>query len=98
MSPAAFFIELRRRSTKPCLSRDPLGEARRFLVEYGDTAEGQALRRAIDALGSGNGEFAESDVWLFSAETLGLVDALCEARTNGGLYYTTDDFRASLDK
>ncbi len=98
MYAADFLIELRLRTRKPCLSRDPLAEARRFLTEHGDTAEGPALRRILDALISGNGEFAESDVWLFSADTLGLVDALCEARTNGGLYYSEDDFRAALDK
>jgi hypothetical protein len=32
---------------------------------------------------SGNGEFAESEVWLFSAETLALVAALVEARIEG---------------
>jgi hypothetical protein len=34
----------------------------------------------MDTLASGNGEFAESEVWLFGAETLGLVAALVEAR------------------
>jgi hypothetical protein len=34
-------------------------------------------------LAAGNGEFAESEVWLFSAETLALVAALVEARIEG---------------
>ena len=34
----------------------------------------------MDTLTTGNGEFAESEVWLFSAETLALVAALVEAR------------------
>jgi hypothetical protein len=37
----------------------------------------------MDTLASGNGEFAESEVWLFSAETLGLVAALAETRIEG---------------
>ena len=64
----------------PPPARDPLAEARRFLDEFGETGEGQALRRIMDTLASGNGEFAESEVWLFGAETLGLVAALVEAR------------------
>ncbi len=92
MNAAAFLIALRRRATKPCATRDPLGAARRFLAEHGDTGEGQALRRVIATLISGSGEFAESDVWLFSAETLGLVDALVEARMEGVLY-TEEDWR-----
>lgn len=37
----------------------------------------------MDTLASGNGEFAESEVWLFSAETLALVAALVDARIDG---------------
>jgi hypothetical protein len=37
----------------------------------------------MDTLTSGDGEFAESEVWLFSAETLALVAALVEARIAG---------------
>ena len=47
---------------------------------------------------SGNGDFAESEVWLFSQDILTLVAALIDARTGGGYMYTTDDFRAALDK
>ncbi len=35
------------------------------------------------ASASGKGEFAESEVWLFSAETLALVATLVEARIEG---------------
>jgi hypothetical protein len=77
--PAQF--QFAARVTSP--ARDPLAEARRFLDDYGETGEGQALRRFMDTLASDNGEFAESEVWLFSAETLALVAALVEARISG---------------
>lgn len=44
------------------------------------------MARVIDTLASGNGEFAEPEVWLFSSETLALVAALVEARIEGVLY------------
>jgi hypothetical protein len=37
----------------------------------------------MEILAFGNGEFAESEVWLFSAETLALVAVLGEARIAG---------------
>ena len=80
MNAAAFLVALRRRAPATSPAGDPLAEARRFLDEFGETGEGQALRRIMDTLASGNGEFAESEVWLFGAETLGLVAALVEAR------------------
>ena len=80
MDAAAFLVALRRRGCATSPARDPLAEARRFLDAHGETGEGQALRRVMDTLASGNGEFAESEVWLFSAETLALVAALVEAR------------------
>ncbi len=83
MDAAAFLVALRRRVRVASPARDPLAEARRFLDAHGASGEGQALRRVIDTLASGNGEFAESEVWLFSAETLALVDALVEARIEG---------------
>ena len=63
--------------------RDPLAEARRFLDAHGETGEGQALRRVLKTLATGAGDFDESEVWLFSAETLALVSALVEARLEG---------------
>ena len=57
----------------------------------GETGEGQALRRVIETLETGAGDFAESDVWLFSAETLALVDALVDARLEG--LYPDGDWR-----
>ena len=83
MNAAAFLVALRRRARVTSPARDPLAAARRFLDEFGQTAEGQALRRVIDTLASGNGEFAESEVWLLSAETLALVAELVEARIEG---------------
>jgi hypothetical protein len=83
MNAAAFLVALRRRACTTSSARDPLAEALTFLDAHGDTAEGQALRRVMDTLASGKGEFAESEVWLFSAETLALVAALVEARIEG---------------
>lgn len=37
----------------------------------------------MDTLVPSTGEFAESEVWLFSAETLAFVAALVEARIEG---------------
>ena len=83
MDAAAFLLALNRRARVPSPTRDPLAEAWRFLDVHGETGEGQALRRVMDTLASGNGEFAESEVWLFSAETLALIAALVEARMKG---------------
>ena len=98
MKAAAFLSLLKRRANAASEARDPLAEAQRFLQERGDTAEGQALRRVIETLIAGSGEFAESEVWLFSQDTLPLVAALIDARTGGGYIYTTDDFRGALGK
>lgn len=83
MKAAAFLLALRDRACAVSSSSDPLADARRFLEARGDTAEGQALRKVIITLASGNGEFAESEAWLFSSETLALVAALVEARIEG---------------
>jgi hypothetical protein len=83
MNAAAFLVALRRRARVTSPARDPLAEATRFFDAHGETGEGQALRRVIDTLASGNGEFAESEVWLFSAETLPLVAALVDSRIEG---------------
>jgi hypothetical protein len=83
MNAAAFLVALRRRACATSPARHPLAEARPFLDAHGETAEDQALRRVIGTLASGNGEFAESEVWLFSGETLALVAALFEARIEG---------------
>lgn len=92
MDAAAFHLALRRRTRDLTPARDPLAEARRFLDAHGETGEGQALRRVIDTLATGKGEFAESEVWLFSTETLALVAALVEARIQG-IFYTEEDWR-----
>ena len=83
MNAAAFLIALNRRARLVCNTRDPLAAARAFLDVHGETGEGQALRRVLDTLASGNGEFTESDVWFFSTENLALVSALVDARIEG---------------
>ncbi len=91
MNAAAFLVALRRRARYSSPARDPLAEARRFLDARGETGEGRALRKVIETLATGAGDFAESEVWLFSAETLALVDALVEARLEGR--YPDGDWR-----
>jgi len=91
MNAAAFLLALRSRARATSPFRDPLAEARCFLDEYGETAEGRAFCRVIDTLASGKGEFAEAEVWLFSANSLGLVAALIEARLQGR--YLDEDWR-----
>ncbi len=90
MNAAAFLVALRRRARAVSPARDPLAEARRFLDAHGETAEGQALLRVIDTLSTCAGDFSESDVWLFSSETLALVSALVEARMEGR--YSDEDW------
>ena len=62
MNAAAFLVELRRRARAVSPVRDPLAEARRFLYAPGEAGEGQAIRRVIETLATGAGEFDESDV------------------------------------
>ncbi len=83
MNAADFLLALGRRSRLGSNARDPLAKAWRFLEAHGETAEGQALRRVMDTLASGKGEFGESEVWLFSAKTAALVAALVETRIEG---------------
>ena len=83
MNAAAFLTELRRRTSAAFNGRDPLAEARHFLELHAETGEGQALRKVMRTLATTQGEFSESEVWLFSAETLALVAALVEARIEG---------------
>ena len=91
MNAAAFLVALRScaRATSPV--RDPLAQARRFLAARGETGEGQAVRKVIETLATGTGDFAEAEVWLFSANTLALVSALVEARLQG--LYPDGDWR-----
>ena len=91
MNAAAFLLTLRRRARAVSPDRDPLAEARRFLDARGETGEGRAFRRVIEILATGAGDFAESDVWLFSADTLALMAALVEARLQGR--YPDGDWR-----
>jgi hypothetical protein len=98
MNAATFLVALRRRANAASDARAPLAEAKQFLGKHGHTAEGMALRKVMNALITGDGEFSESEVWLFSEDSLSLVAALIDARTGGGYLYTTDDFRAALDR
>ena len=83
MNTAAFLIAVRRQTHTTSPHPDPLAVAWRFLDEHGQTAEGQALRRVIKALAAKDGAFSESEVWLFSADTLPLIATLVEARLEG---------------
>ena len=94
MDAAAFLMVLRKRAPASVTPQDPLVDAQRFLAEYAETAEGRALRRVLQALATGDGKFIESDAWLFSSETLGLVSALVDARL-AGRYEGEDWQRAS---
>lgn len=86
MNAAAFLLALRRRSrtVHPCA--DPLKAARRLLAVHGNTAEGEAFRRVLETIETGQGEFREADIWLFSNDTMPLVSALIEARLEGRLW------------
>lgn len=83
MDAAAFFASVRRRTAFTSTHRDPLAAARQYINHHGDTAEVQALRKVIKALAAKEGEFAESEVWLFGIETIALVAALVDARMEG---------------
>jgi hypothetical protein len=90
MDAAAFLGTIRRRASTTTPVQDPLAEARRILATRGDTSEGRALRRVMQTLATGAGEFAESDVWWFSGELLALVSALIEVRLAGR--YSNEDW------
>ena len=79
MNAAAFLVAVRRCAHGAPPVPDPLSATRRFLSASGGTAEGRALHKVIETLATGAGECDESEMWLFSAETLELVAALVEA-------------------
>ena len=60
-------------------------------MRAGNVARAKPLRRVTETLATGAGNFNESDVWLFGAETLALVDALVDARLEG--LYPDGDWR-----
>jgi hypothetical protein len=91
MRAAAFLLLVNRHARLVSDARDPLTEARRFLDVHGATGEGQALRKVIKTLLTTEGEFTESEVWLFSAETLALVAALVQARIED--HYSNEEWR-----
>ena len=83
MDAAAFLIVLRKRAAGTSPPQDPLANSRGFLAQYAETAEGRALRRVLQTLATRRGTFTESDAWLFSSESLGIVSALVDARLAG---------------
>ncbi len=83
MDAAVFFAAVRRKSDFTSTDRDPLTAAWRFVDQHGETAEAQALRKVIKALAAKEGEFADSEVWLFGTEAITLVAALVDARIEG---------------
>lgn len=80
---AAFIAAIGSRSRFTSTHRDPLIAAWCYLDANGEAAEAQALRRVIRALAATDGDFAEADLWLFSTDTLTLIDALVETRIQG---------------
>jgi len=92
---AAFIAAVKGRTRFTSTARDPLEAARHFIDQHGETAEGQALRRVIRALAATSGDLPESDLWLFSTDTLTLIDALVDARIKGR--YPDTDWLAFQD-
>jgi hypothetical protein len=91
MDADSFLLEIKRRAADRDLSKDPLSKAILLLAGTALTAEGQALKRVLDALATGGGSFRESEVYLFSASSLALVAALIDARFAG--QYQEADWR-----
>ena len=93
MLPAVFLLEACKRSGGPLDTSDPLKVAETFLAASGDTAEGQVLLRAIDAIAWDWGEFREFEIHLLSHPTRKLVAALLEARISG--HYSNLDWASA---
>lgn len=66
MNAAAFLVAVRRRARAVSPVRDPLAAAHRFLDASGETGENQALRKVVETLANGAGDFDESEVRLFN--------------------------------
>lgn len=94
MDAAPFITTLRRRARFISSHPDPLFGAYRFLREYGDTGEGQILRRVIATLATGNGEYSESDLYLISERMLAVLVALIQARDHN--FYTEAEWRGNF--
>ena len=88
MDATSFNLEIKRRASNLNSPADPLFDAVVLLAEIAPTAEGQALKRILEALATREGSFQESDLNLFSPGTLVLVSALIDARL-------TDRYRES---
>jgi len=91
MNAAAFLAAIRSRAKTISTHPDPLVGALTFLEEHGDTGEGRMLRRIIDTLASGKGDYAESDLYLLRDKMLAVVVALIEARERG--FYSEEEWR-----
>ena len=91
MDAAAFLAALKRRTRTISSHPDPLVGTRQFLREHGETGEGRGLRRIIETLATGKGEYAESEVYLISDKMLAVVMALFEARERG--FYSEEEWR-----
>ena len=89
MNLPAFIAAAACRTSFTSTHRDPLQAARQFICRHGGIAESQALRKVLTVLAETRGEFAESELFLFSTETLTLIKALAEARIEGR-YAETD--------
>lgn len=83
MNLAEFIAAIGRRTRFTSTHRDPLQAARQFIDQHGATPEGRVLRKMLEVLAATRGDFAESELSLFSTETLTLVKALAEARIEG---------------
>ncbi len=83
MDLAAFIAAVSRRTRFTSMHRDQLLAAKQFIAQHGATAEGRALLNVLKALAAKEGEFDESELYLFSTQTLTLVKALAEARVGG---------------
>lgn len=94
MDAATFITALKRRAHAISSHPDPLVGAFRFLEENQDTGEGRMLRRIIDTLATGGGEYTESDLYLVSDKMLAVVMALIDARERE--FYSEEEWRGNF--
>jgi hypothetical protein len=83
MDAATFIRQVCKQAGEPLDVRDPLAAAELFLVHAGETAEGELLRRCIDAVAFEWGTFNDNEIWLLSQEIRKLIAALFHARIVG---------------
>jgi len=94
MDAITFITALKGRAHAISSHPDPLVGAFRFLEENKDTGEGRILRRIIDTLATGNGDYAESDLYLISDKMLAVVVALIEAQERG--FYSKEEWQGNF--